>query len=217
MPTRISRLDDALAVATRLREDIGRDVRGARQGTGISQREAGALVQMSHAQFGRIERAELEEVTIEQLSRACSAVGLRLVARAVPDSDPAVDAGQLALLRRFRGLLPAETPFSTEVPFPIAGDRRAWDGLFRLEQRIIAVEAETRIRDVQALDRRCLLKLRDGAADLLILVVADTAWNRELLDQHREALRATFPLDGRQVRPLLRAGRAPARNGIVVM
>jgi transcriptional regulator with XRE-family HTH domain len=217
VPTRSTRLSEALDVANRLRIDLGRDIRAARRNGGISQRQAGAVVAMSHAQFGRIERGELEALTIEQLSRACSAVGLRLVSRAVPDADPIVDSGQLALLARFRKLLPTGLRLETEVPFPGHGDRRAWDGLFRLEDLLIGVEAETRIRDVQALDRRCSLKLRDGGADVLILVVADTAWNRRLLDEHRAALRSTFPLDGRQIRPLLRKARAPRENGIVML
>jgi len=217
MPSRSSRLDDALHISATIRAEIGREVRTARQGGSISQRTAGALVGISHAQLGRIERAELRNLTLEQAARACSAVGLRLSARAVPWADHALDAGQLGVIRRFEQLLPPGTTLDREVPFPIAGDRRAWDGLFRLEHRRIAVEAETRIRDVQALDRRCSLKLRDGHADVLILVVADTTWNRGVLGDHREALRATFPLDGRQIRPLLRAGRAPEANGIVVV
>lgn len=217
MPIRISRLDEALAIAARLREELGREVRGARQAAGTSQEAAAAVVGMSHSQFGRIERAEIDALTVAQLSRACSAVGLRFVGRAVPHAGPAIDGGQLALLNRFRALLPTGTPLETEIPFPIAGDRRAWDGLLRLQRSLVAVEAETRIRDVQALDRRCRLKLRDGSVDILILAVSDTAWNRRLLEAHRDSLRSTFPLDGRQIRPEIRLGRAPEANGIVVL
>jgi transcriptional regulator with XRE-family HTH domain len=196
---------------------MGREIRGARTTGGVSQREAGAVVGISHSQFGRIERGELEEVSVDQLSRACAAVGLRLVVRAVPDADPAVDAGQLALLGRFRKLLPAETRLRTEVPLPHPGDRRSWDAVATLHGGATAIEAETRLRDIQALDRRCALKRRDGGIELVILLVADTANNRAVLDIHREDLRANFPLDGRQILPSLRTGRAPSASGIVVL
>jgi hypothetical protein len=95
------------------------------------------------------------------------------------------------------------------VPIPIHGDRRAWDA--------IAVEAETRLRDIQALERRIALKQRDGGVDVVILLVNDTAANRRVLAAHREALRARFPLDGRAILAALRAGRAPQDSGIVVL
>ena len=174
-------------------------------------------VGMSHSQFGRIERALLRQVTLEQLTRACSAVGLQLTARAMPGAGAPVDAGQLAILNRFRALLPPGTRFDTEVPFPIQGDLRAWDGMLTFERTLIAVEAESRLGDLQAQERRWRIKLRDGGVEVLIIAVADTKWNRAVLDEHREVLRSTFPLDGRQIRPLLRAGRAPHANGIVVL
>lgn len=172
---------------------------------------------MSHAQFGRIERGELAGVSVDQLSRACQAVGLRLIARAVPDADPALDAGQLAVLARLEAILPRAVPVRREVPMPIAGDRRAWDAVLGLDPADAAVEAEARLRDIQALDRRCALKLRDGVVSRLILLVSDTAHNRAVLAQHREALRSTFPLDTREVLLAIRAGRTPAANGIVVL
>jgi transcriptional regulator with XRE-family HTH domain len=217
MPIRATRLDAARSVTRSVRVEIGREIRMARVSAGVSQREAGARVAISHAQLGRIERAELREVTVDQLSRACSAVGLRLIVRAVPDADPAVDAGQLALLGRFRSVLPPGFHVRTEVPLPLRGDRRSWDGVVRLRGVEVAIEAETRLRDVQAVDRRCALKMRDGGVDRLILVLSDTPHNRRMLEAHREAIRETFPLDGREVLRSLRAGLAPGANGIVVL
>ena len=105
----------------------------------------------------------------------------------------------------------------TEVPLPIPGDRRAWDGFIRVGNGAIGVEAEARIRDAQAVDRRCALKRRDGGVDMVILLVADTRANRRMLALHREALRSSFPLDTRQILAALRAGRAPSGSGIVVL
>ena len=42
-------------------------------------------------------------------------------------------------------------------------------------------EAETVLDDVQALERRLALKVRDGGVDGVILVIADTARNRRAL------------------------------------
>jgi hypothetical protein len=76
---------------------------------------------------------------------------------------------------------------------------------------------ETKLGDIQALARRIRLKQRDGEVDLVILVVADTRHNREMLELHREALRELLPLDGRQVLASLRHGRLPDRSGIVLL
>ena len=172
---------------------------------------------MSHAQWSRIERGVLAELSFDQSSRAASAVGLRLAVSLFPDGDPVRDAAQLALLERFRRRLPTEARWDTEVPMPIPGDRRAWDALIRLHGRRAGCEAETRLRDLQALDRRLQLKVRDGAVDVLILVVADTAANRAILGARREVLRPLLPLDGRQVLTSLRAGELPDQNGLVVL
>lgn len=172
---------------------------------------------MSHAQLGRIERGVLEHVTVDQLSRSCAAVGLRLWVRAVPGAGPALDAAQLQLIRRLRDRLPEHVRVRTEVPLPGTGDPRAWDCVLGLNPTETPVEAETRLRDLQALDRRCALKQRDGNVDVLILLVSDTAHNRAVLAEHRDALRASFPLDTRQVMASLRAGRTPAASGIVVL
>ncbi len=172
---------------------------------------------MSHSQFGRIERAALPNLTIEQLSRACAAVGLKLVVRVYPDGDPARDAAQLGLIERFRRRVPAHIPFRTEVPLPIPGDRRAWDGLLSFPGTPVAVEAESRLRDIQAIERRLALKARDGRIDRLVLLVNDTAANRRVLRLHRDGLRERFPLTGREVLAAITAGEAPSRNGLLLL
>ena len=217
MPARTGRLAEARAEARTIRIALGGEIRQARISAGASLADAGGRVDMSHAQLGRIERGLLATVSVDQLSRACVAVGLRLVVRAVPGAGPAVDRAQLALLDRFRGLLPTGIRLDTEVPLPNPGDPRAWDGFFMLAQKPIAVEAETRLRDLQALDRRCRLKMRDSGVERVVLVVSDTAHNREMLDLYRDGLRATFPLDGRQIRRALRESCVPVASGIVVL
>ena len=61
------------------------------------------------------------------------------------------------------------------------------------------------------------LKQRDGAVDIILLVVADTAANRHFLEHHRDQLRALLPLDSRQVLDAFRRGELPERSGIVIV
>jgi hypothetical protein len=203
-------------VARRALVAVGEDLREARVTAGLGQRAAGAAAAMSHTQFGRIERAELPNLTVEQLSRAATAVGLRLVVRTYPDGDPVRDAAHRALLERFRRLLPAGTTWRTEVPLPIPGDRRALDAVASLAGRRIAVEAETRLADIQALERRLALKRRDGGIEVLVLLVADTRANRRALAVHRGALRSSFPADGRTLRLALGRGELPTSSGLIL-
>jgi len=217
MATRDDRAQHARRWAGRIRSQLGDDIRGARLDAGLSQIVAGRAAGMSHAQFGRIERGVLADLTFDQVCRAAAAVGLRLSARTFPDGDPVRDAGQLALLERFRARLPPGTRWRTEVPLPSPGDRRAWDGVAERDGRRAGCEAETRLGDIQALDRRLALKERDGDVDVVILVVADTAANRRALDAHGEVLRARLPLDGRAILDSFRSGRLPAEGGIVVL
>lgn len=103
------------------------------------------------------------------------------------------------------------------MPIPIPGDLRALDGQSWIEREMLAVEAETRLQDIQSLERRVVLKRRDVRANRLVLLVADTAHNREILGAHREALRGSFPLDTREVLAFLARGQMPPDDGIVVL
>ncbi len=100
---------------------------------------------------------------------------------------------------------------------PIRGDLRAWDGQCRFGGAVVAVEAVTRLLDVQALDRAIALKRRDGGVGIVILLFADSVANRRRLAEYREVLRANFPLDTRAVLAAVREGRAPDASGIVVL
>lgn len=197
--------------------ELGEEIRIARTTAGLGQRAAASAAGMSHHQFGRIERGEVITLSFEQLCRAGLAVGLRFNGRLYPGGDPARDTPSLRLLERFVSLLPALARVDREAPMPLAGDLRAWDALIHLGGRRAGVEAETRISDVQALERRLALKLRDGGVDLLVLVVADTRHNREVLSLHREALRALLPLDGPTIRTALRRGQLPRASGIILV
>jgi len=212
------RLDRARRRAREIIVESGRDLLQLREAAGLSQRAAGRAVGMSGSQYGRIERAEIRELSIEQLARAASAVGGRLSCRIYPDGDPLRDSPQVRLLGRFHGRLPAVVPMRNEVPIPIPGDLRSWDAVLQAEAIRIAVEAETRVRDAQATWRRIMAKARDDPSiSRLVLLVADTRRNREAIAGVRELLRADLPLDTRAILAALSRGKAPAANGIVFL
>jgi hypothetical protein len=210
-------MDRGREQATRIIASTGGEVRLARRSGGTSIRTASASVGMSETTFGRIERAQLPNVTVEQLALACASSGLKFAARSYPDGAPVRDVAHMRLLQRLRDQLPAGTVVRTEVPIPILGDLRAWDLQIRLGSEIIGIEAETRLSDVQALDRRIALKIRDSPVTLVMLLLADTTANRRTLAEHRDALRSGFPLDTRAILAALRTGRPPSASGIVVL
>lgn len=175
---------------------------------------------MSQSRVSRLERARARWAPVAAYALLFAVLGRTLVIRTYPDASPARDAGHARVFRRFGSLLGVTISLRTEVPLKRsarvhAGDLRAWDGELAAGQDRCKVEVETILSDIQALDRRIGLKMEDDGVDRVILVVADTRRNREALRQHGALLRSRFPLSPRQVLADLRAGRLPARGGIV--
>lgn len=173
---------------------------------------------ISASQLGRIERAELRRPSTEQVYRAARAVGLEPSLRLYPAGPRVRDSAQLAVLARFERLLAPPLRMPREVPIPLAGDQRAWDARVTDGTRAASVEAESKLWDAQATERRIALKSRDDPhAGPVLLVLNKTAHNRRILAEHREALRARFPLDGAAIAKALRAGTVPSTGGIILV
>jgi|tagenome__1003787_1003787.scaffolds.fasta_scaffold20502851_1 transcriptional regulator with XRE-family HTH domain len=207
----------AKALARRIAVDLGREIGISRRAAGVTQAEAGRVVGMSHSQWGRIERGELRQVSVDQLARAGTAVGLRIWSRFYPDGDRIRDAAHARLLERLRACVAPPLQWRSEVPLPDDSDR-AWDSVIVPSDVLVGVEAETRITDGQATWRRAQLKRADDPRIThMILLVADTKNNRRVLALIREALRDELPLDTRHVLRALRAGRSPGASGIVIL
>jgi hypothetical protein len=78
------------------------------------------------------------------------------------------------------------------------------------------VEAETRLHDLQALERRVRIKQRDLGVRRVILLVADTRRNRSVLAAHPELIER-FSINTRACLAALRSGRDPGGDAIVLL
>ena len=217
MVTKERRLDRARRLAQRAVAIVGEELREARLQAGLTQTELGEAVGLSKSEISRIELGRARSVPYERLVLIAAALGLDVPLRTFPAGEPVRDAAQLALLAGFRRLLPATLGWRTEVPLNVPGDRRAWDAVIEGRGWRVPVEAETRLRDIQALSRRIALKQRDDRADVVILLVADTRHNRHVLRLAAADLAATFPTSGHAALRALSEGRQPAGSAIVLL
>jgi|SRR5690349_4755222 len=200
-----------------LLDTLLRELRAARLDRNLSGAAIADAAGLSRAQYSRIERGLIKGVTLPQLGALLAAVGLDLSARAFPGGPPIRDAAHAALLGRLRSEVHPSLRTMTEVPFPLAGDRRAWDIVVIGNPWRHAFEAETRPRDLQALERRIALKLRDGEVDAVSLLLLDSRDNRRFVREHAASLREHFPVHGSRAMELLRVGADPGRGSVVLL
>lgn len=207
-----------MALAGEMSESIRKEFRLARISSGLSRADAGRAVGISASQVDRFERGVLHDMRLEQLCRLSLAVGLVPNLRLYPDADPVRDIAQIRLLGRLRDRLPPSLRWRTEVPLVGRFDSRAWDAVADGHGCVDAFEAETRLADLQVVERRVMRKFRDDpTVQHLVLLVADTRANRDVLAIARDALRGNFPLDTRAAMAKLGAGRCPGANAIVIL
>lgn len=193
------------------------EIRAGRLDRGLAGLEIARAVGISAAQYSRIERGLSHGLTIQRASELLGVVGLELAAQAYPSGEPLRDRAHAALLDRLRVRLHPSLRFRTEVPFPDPRDRRAWDAVVAGPGWRNGVEAETRPRDRQALERRLALKLRDGDVTHLTLLLLDSRHNRAFVRAHGDVLRDAFPLPGSRALELLAAGVDPGASAIVLL
>jgi transcriptional regulator with XRE-family HTH domain len=199
---------------------LGEEHRIARVGAGLSLRDTAAASGSSRSQLSRFERGAIDRASMTELGAWFAVLGLDLVIKAYPAGDPIRDRAQLALLERLRSRLHETLRWRPEVPLPIEGDLRAWDAEItgpKPDEWRARVEAETKIADGQALERRLTLKLRDDPGGHVILLVSDTRANRAALRSMGAGLRELLPLETRAILTSLAAGRDPGMSGIVIL
>jgi len=198
--------------------ELGREIRQARVEHGLSQETVARAAKTSRATVGRIEQARLEGASINQLARLLAVVGLELSARAYPAGQPVRDVAHLDLIDRLRRTVDRGVTWHFDVPLGIPGDQRAWDAVMSVGHASVAVEVETRLRDLQAVQRRVGLKKRDcpGVSGVVLLLSA-TRHNRNVFREFREALVSDFPVEPGAMLQALAAGHDPGGSGVVLL
>lgn len=201
--------------------EMSRELDHAAQTLGLSYASIARDVGLSAAQVGRIAHGRSPDLSIRQASVLLAAVGLELSIRAYPSGRPLRDTPQLELLAALRGRLHPRLSWATEVPVVgsqgRAFDLRAWDAIVSGAAWRYGVEAETRIRDGQALERRIALKVRDGDVDGVILVVKRTRGNRAVLASLGAAWEWLTQVPGNVALKRLAAGVDPGGNSLIVL
>jgi transcriptional regulator with XRE-family HTH domain len=150
---------------------VGAEFLVARQAAGLSQRQLGRTLGVSHSMIGRIERGAARSVSIELVATIAAVLGLEMSVGLHPAGPPVRDRAHLALIERLRVRVSRGLRWRTEVPVPVAGDLRSADLVIDGASFGILVEAETRLVDVQAFERRVGAKQRDlglGSSDPLV-------------------------------------------------
>ena len=200
---------------------MAHELRDAIQSHGLSYVDVGMDVGLSGSQVSRVARGLSPDLSIVQAAKLLAAVGLEVSIRAYPTGRPLRDRAHLELLERLRHRLHGSLTWRTEVPVTRSGgggtDLRAWDAVISGGDWSIAVEAETRIGDVQALQRRIELKRRDGAIDHVLLLVRHTRHNATVLRSVEPTFSTSFPLPGRRALELLIAGVELGSSSIVLI
>jgi hypothetical protein len=171
----------------------------------------------STSQLWRTFAGQVDGISVTRLAEIGSVLGLELSLSFHPLGDPIRDQGQQALAKRFRALVADGWRAAAEVPLPGAGDLRAWDFLLRLGDQRVGVELETRIRDIQALARRIHQRERDGGVSAILIVLADSATNRRMADELREALGVDYSTSPRAILAALRTSRPLPGSGVILV
>ena len=207
----------ARRVGRELVKTMGKEIHDARVNLGLSQQAVAGRAGLSRAKVGRIERGECVRVPMVELVLVAAVVGLELSVRAFPAGPGLRDHVHAALLERFRKFLHAALKWATEVPLPNPRDQRAWDAMVSGARFRIGIEAETRVRDGQALERRIRAKQRDGGVNAVILILSDTRANRAFVRERSASFADLFPVPAAEAIEAVRAGRTPRGNTLILM
>jgi transcriptional regulator with XRE-family HTH domain len=199
-----------------LRFRTGEELGVTRRARGVSLRAIGRQLGVSVDRLVRAEQGDPATLTIDLAARYAAVLGLQIAVSLHPDGDIVRDQPQLALLDRFRRRLPAGVRWRTEAPIPITGDQRSGDAIVGLGQIDILVEAETHLGDFQAVERRIATKSRDLGVDRVVLLLADTRHNRELVNT-LPAIRERFPVEMRAWFRAIGLGEVPGGDALVIL
>jgi transcriptional regulator with XRE-family HTH domain len=199
-------------------QELGLELREARLAQGRRLVDVAGPAGMSRSHLSRVELGVAPAISIASFVTLCAELGLEFSARIYPGQRPLRDGPQLELLRHFRTLLGPSWAWRYEVPVG-ARDQRAWDAraVHRTSGSVVVVEAETRIRDAQAILRRIGLKREASGAPRTVLLVAGSRHNRDVLREAGDYLRTAFPIGTRAAIGSLARGVDPGADCLVVV
>jgi transcriptional regulator with XRE-family HTH domain len=218
MSTRESRAQRGHRRGRELSGTVLRQLRESRLSVGVSQAAMGAGMGWSQQRYSRFESGRIMDVSLSAISLAAALLGIEASVTLHPIGPAIRDAGHEALIRRLVQLLSPAWHMVREAPFPNPGDPRWWDLLLRSSAGfLVGIEAETRIRDLQALVRRMRERGRDGGVDQMVIILSDSAHNRQLVDGLRTALGEGFDSPPRELLRALRRGDPLPGSGVILM
>lgn len=194
----------------RILAEFGDEIHNARLAGGVSLATLGRASGVSRSEMSRVEHGEARWLSVVAASRIAAAAGLELRVRAFPAGSPIRDIAHVELINRFRARVSPSFRWFDEAPVG-AGDQRALDVLLIGAGVRIGVEAETRVRDVQALTREVELKRRDANLDRCVLPLLRSLRSAET------TLRRTFPGATRSTLNALARGRDPGVDAILLL
>jgi hypothetical protein len=175
----------------------------------------------SGSAYGRFETFQVDDVGVVRLAEIASLLGYEISLGLHPIGDPIRDKGQLACARRFDALLSNRWRVTDEALLPGPGEQRAWDKLLRLVNSsptyLVGTDIESRVHDVQAIVRRTRARERDGHVDRILIVLADTAHNRRIVEELGRSLGDTYSTPPRDLVAALRAGTPLPGNGLILI
>ena len=219
MVTRETRLARGRRRGNQIQAGVLAQLREARITEGISQAALAAQLGVTQASISMLEAGKVADVSMVRIAEIASILGLEPSLTLHRIGAPIRDKGHEALIARFRERLGHGWRIVREAEFPSEGDPRSWDLLLRhpTMHYLIGVEAETRIRDLQALVRRTRERAHDGGADHLLIVLSDSATNRRLVQDLKDALGDEFQTPASSILAALsRVSQLPG-SGIVLL
>ena len=217
MANRVGAVQQAQRRARRLVASLTDEIHEARLASGIRQVDVARALGWSMSRVARLEHGG-PRASLTELAAVAACVGLHVSAQTHPAGTLLRDHRQVRLINDLTARVrPAGWALRAEAPVGDPRDHRAVDLVLRRGAVTIAVEAVSRLRDVQAQLRPLMLKAHAIGATRLVLLVAATAGNRRAIAEAGEALRASLPLGTQRTLGALRTGRDPGANGIVLL
>lgn len=219
MPSAQRAIDRGTAAAARQLAALGSEFRERRMSLAHSQEFVAGAARLSRPRYSAIEAGSVSTLSVTEINRIGSVLGLDVSVRLYPGGPATRDAAHGGKLDRFLGMCHAPLIARMEVPLPVAVDRfeqRAWDAVLFGGGERTAVELEMRLRDVQAMRRRHELKRRDDPTEHFLLLVADTRHNRRVIAEFAELFADLPRLRPSVVRGALGVGQHPPTGLLLV-